>query len=248
MSNSPQRESWRRQIAHAYQPVVDTKSESVLFYEALLRSPQGDSPGDVLKQIPYENLNSFETLNRQIAIESALALGINTPLSLNFSLSCLLYRKGDELCELIDYSNDKGLPADQLIIEVSESDSFHDTKSLLHSLDKARAKGALIAVDDFGAGYAGLNTLIDINPDLVKLDMYLINKIHSCGARKSAARAMVSMCRDMGIDLVAEGIEELKEYQTLCDLGIHLQQGYLFARPGLETLPKASYPNQKILA
>lgn len=242
MTSNSERNIWKSMIAHAYQPIVDIQSNQIYCYEALLRSPTGSSPAEVLSQIPAEMLNRFETFNRQLAIERAVNLSISSPLSLNFSLSCLLYRKGDELCELIDFAIEKGLSAEQIIIEVRESDSFTKPDQLIRSLDKARAKGALIAVDDFGAGYAGLNTLIDINPDIVKLDMYLIRDINSCGARQSATRAMVSMCREMGIDLIAEGIEDSIDYYTLSKLGIYLHQGYLLARPGFESLPPFSLP------
>lgn len=100
--------------------------------------------------------------------------------------------------------------------------------------------GTVIAIDDFGAGYSGLNLLADIQPDWIKLDMYLLRNIEQHGARQSIVKAICSVCLDLGIDVLAEGVETLEELRFLEKLDISLYQGYFFAKPGFETLPTVS--------
>ena len=99
-----------------------------------------------------------------------------------------------------------------------------------------------MAIDDFGAGYSGLNLLADFQPDQIKLDMKLIRGIEWHGPRQAIVRAINQICLDLGIDVIAEGVETELEYAWLASQGIHLYQGYLFAKPGFESFPKVHYP------
>jgi EAL domain-containing protein (putative c-di-GMP-specific phosphodiesterase class I) len=99
-----------------------------------------------------------------------------------------------------------------------------------------------VAIDDFGAGYSGLNLLAEFQPDQVKLDMKLITGIERHGPRQAIVRAISQICSDLGIDIVAEGIETEDEYAWLASQGIRLFQGYLFAKPGFESFPAVHYP------
>ncbi len=101
--------------------------------------------------------------------------------------------------------------------------------------------GFRTAIDDFGAGYAGLNLLAAFQPDLVKLDMALVRGIDADRARRTIVDHVVRMCVELGIAVVGEGVETRDEAAALRDLGIDLQQGYLYARPQLGMLPEPSY-------
>ncbi|MGI8548679.1 MAG: EAL domain-containing protein, partial [Gemmatimonadaceae bacterium] len=98
------------------------------------------------------------------------------------------------------------------------------------------------AIDDFGAGHSGLNLLAYFQPDMIKLDRNLLRGIESRGPRQSITRAIVMVCTDLGIDIVAEGVETVEEFAWLEHAGVRLFQGYLFAKPGFESLPLARYP------
>jgi EAL domain-containing protein (putative c-di-GMP-specific phosphodiesterase class I) len=104
-------------------------------------------------------------------------------------------------------------------------------------LREYRRQGFLTAIDDFGAGYAGLRLLADFQPDLIKLDMHLVRGIERDRPRQAIARALVSACRDFGIQLIAEGIETAAERDTLAELGVRWMQGYWFGRPELGRPP-----------
>src|SRR5690606_15259672 len=91
--------------------------------------------------------------------------------------------------------------------------------------------GLLTAIDDFGAGYSGLNLLADFQPDIIKLDMLLTRNIDSDRVRRSIVAGILTVCRELDIMVIAEGIETDAEYATLREMGVAYFQGYLFARP-----------------
>jgi EAL domain-containing protein (putative c-di-GMP-specific phosphodiesterase class I) len=99
-----------------------------------------------------------------------------------------------------------------------------------------------LAIDDFGAGYSGLNLLASFQPDQVKLDMELIHGIESHGPRQAIVRAVSQVCYDLGIDLIAEGVETMGEYRWLANAGVRLLQGYVLAKPAFESFPMVNYP------
>ena len=95
-----------------------------------------------------------------------------------------------------------------------------------------------VAIDDFGAGYAGLNLLSEFQPEFIKLDMHLVRGIESNGPRQAIVRGIVRTCADLGIDIIAEGVETVNEFQWLYQEGIKFYQGRLFADPAFEQLPQ----------
>jgi EAL domain-containing protein (putative c-di-GMP-specific phosphodiesterase class I) len=98
--------------------------------------------------------------------------------------------------------------------------------------------GMITAIDDFGAGHSGLNMLADFRPDVLKIDMALTRSIHTDEVRTKIVGAIVGLCRSLHISVIAEGIETIEEAAALRALGVHLFQGYLFARPLIERLPR----------
>jgi EAL domain-containing protein (putative c-di-GMP-specific phosphodiesterase class I) len=105
-------------------------------------------------------------------------------------------------------------------------------------MNSYRARGLRVAIDDFGAGYSGLNLLAEFQPDAIKLDIQLVRDIESKGPRQAIVRAVIQACDDLGIEVVAEGVESEAEYRWFKRIGVRLFQGYYFCRPGFESLPK----------
>jgi len=112
----------------------------------------------------------------------------------------------------------------------------------IETINQYRSSGVSIAIDDFGSGYSGLNLLADFQPDSIKIDMTLVRNIHARGPRQAIVRGIVRTCRDLGIDIVTEGVETEGEFLWCADEGIELFQGFFFAKPGFEHLPVAFYP------
>lgn len=126
-------------------------------------------------------------------------------------------------------------PVERIIFETVEGERISDAKWLTEVFREYQRIGFLTAIDDFGAGFAGLNLLADFQPDLIKLDMDLIRGIDQSRVRQAIVRGTVGICAELGIKVIAEGVETADECSALQDLGINLLQGYLFSKPLFET-------------
>jgi EAL domain-containing protein (putative c-di-GMP-specific phosphodiesterase class I) len=123
------------------------------------------------------------------------------------------------------------------MFEVTENEPSRDVGHLQSIFKEYKRHGMITAIDDFGAGHSGLNMLADFQPDVLKIDMALTRSIHSDDVRTKIVGAIVGLCASLNISVVAEGIETIQEAVALRALGVHLFQGYLFARPVIEQLP-----------
>jgi EAL domain-containing protein (putative c-di-GMP-specific phosphodiesterase class I)/CheY-like chemotaxis protein len=128
---------------------------------------------------------------------------------------------------------------DRIVVELTEHVPIDDYDVLVDRLAVFRAGGVRVAVDDAGAGYAGLHHIVQLRPDVLKLDRELTLAIETDPARRAMAASMVHFAREIGAKLVAEGIENQAAMDTLVDLGVTLGQGFHLARPGLLPLDSA---------
>jgi blue light- and temperature-responsive anti-repressor len=229
------------QISFAFQPIADSESLGAFAYEALVRGIQGESAGQVFAAVPPDRLPYFDHDARLSAVELAGRLGLRTRLSLN-----LLPSSVDALPECLDvllvHALRSGITPEQLLIEVTEGEVIRRPKEFIQLLNRYRANGVRLAIDDFGAGYSGLNLLADFQPDLIKLDMHLVRNIDRAGPRQAIARGILQVCDDLGIEVIAEGVEAVGEYHWLRRIGVRLFQGYLFGRPAFESLVEPVFP------
>ncbi len=125
---------------------------------------------------------------------------------------------------------------------MTEQEAIQEQEKFVKLANEYHGLGLNVAIDDFGAGYSGLNLLAEFPPDLVKLDIALIKAIHQNGPKQTIVKAIIQVCFDLGIDLLAEGVETVEEYRWLKNHGIEIFQGFLFAKPGLGKLPKVNFP------
>jgi len=228
-------------VSYAFQPIVNVHTKEIFSYEALFRGKHKESLLQVMSEIPVELLAEFDQFTREIAIKMAKDLSIKCHLNLNFMTPCLQH--SDKFLIATENAFKKNLLAmDQLIIEVLEGDIIHDPLMLIHNINIMKAKGCKIAIDDFGAGYSGLNLLAKLQPDFIKLDRALIQNITANGPKQTIIKAVILICDELGIDIIAEGVETLQEFDWLQNKGIELFQGYLFARPSFESLPTVVWP------
>lgn len=219
----------------AYQPIVDTRDNSVFAHEALVRGVNGEGALSVLNRVDDNNRYRFDQLCRTRAISTAAALGMTEHLSINF-LPNAVYRP--ELCirSTLEAARAHDFPLDRLIFETVESEHVGNNQHLTHILREYREFGFKTAIDDFGAGYSGLTLLADFQPDLIKLDMALVRDIHHDRVRQSIVRNVVTMCTELGVTVIAEGIEHAGERDFLAECGIFLMQGFWFAKPAFKAL------------
>ena len=226
------------QFSYAYQPIVDIVDCGIYAHEALVRGPHGEPALTVLSRINEDNRYRFDQACRAKAIKTAAELSMSTRLSINFMPNAI-YRPEVCIRATLAAATAHNFPIDRIIFETVEGERIADAKWFAEVLREYKRIGFLTAIDDFGAGFAGLNLLADFQPDLVKLDMDLIRGIDVLPARQAIVRHVTRMCTDLGIQVIAEGVETIGEYGALRDLGIRLIQGYLFGMPLFEAIAQA---------
>jgi EAL domain-containing protein (putative c-di-GMP-specific phosphodiesterase class I) len=213
----------------------------VFAYEALVRGRANEPASAVFASLDPSQLYQFDRWARTRAIALAAALGVEASLSLNF-LPKSLDALPDAVSSTIDAARAASISLQRIILEVTENEIIHDPGRFASVMNVYRAQGVRVAIDDFGAGYSGLNLLAEFQPDIVKLDIQLVRSIDSNGPRQAIVRALVQACDDLGIDVLAEGVETQAEQRWFRRVGVRLFQGYLYGRPAFEALPLPLYP------
>lgn len=233
-------ERYPGELRMAFQPIVDVERREVFAYEALVRGAQGEPAGQVLASVGPEQLYGFDQTCRVLAIDTAQRLGLSCRLSINF-LPNAVYEPATCIRLTLAAAHKVGFPPERLIFEMTEVEKIRDQQHALSIVRDYQQRGFLTAIDDFGAGYSGLNLLADYQPHLVKLDMGLVRDIDSNAPRQAIVAGVISACGALGVKVVAEGVETRAEYDRLRAMGVTLFQGYLIARPGLESLPQPDW-------
>jgi EAL domain-containing protein (putative c-di-GMP-specific phosphodiesterase class I) len=212
-----------------FQPIVDTSRRSVFAYEALMRNSEASLPlpGTVLSAA--ERLDCLQDLGRRARTlcaeafsraprEAVLFVNLHT----HDLLDPALYEASAPLTRI----------AGRVVLEVTERASIDDVKDIQARLSVLRHHGFRIAIDDLGAGYAGLSACVTLDPDFVKLDMFLVRNVHECAIRQRIIETVMTMRAGMHVKIIAEGVEIAAECDRLKAFECRLMQGYLFAKPG----------------
>lgn len=213
----------------AYQPIVGWPTRQVFGYEALVRSDSSDLPSPGLLFDAAERLGRVQELGMRIRDVVGRSLPDAPESALIFINLHALDLTHESLYAL---EAPLTLHAPRIVLEVTERSSLQRIEDLRARIDRLRDLGFRIAVDDLGAGYAGLSSFSQLEPDIVKLDMSLVRGVHASTAKSSLVRSMVQVCtQELGMRVVCEGVETEAERDTLERLGADLLQGYLFAKP-----------------
>ena len=227
----------------AFQPIYDAVAGRVWGYEALVRGASGEGAFEVLSKVSPEQRYRFDQDCRVKAVELASRLfpaGEDLMLSINF-MPKAVYEPAACLRATLLAANRCSFPTSSIMFEFTENEEVADTTHLRNIITEYRRHGFTTAVDDFGAGHAGLGLLVDFQPDLIKIDMLLIRGIDTSPARQAVMTGIVGIAGELGIRLLAEGIETEAEFLVLREAGIGLFQGYWFAEPAFEELPPVRF-------
>ena len=219
----------------AFQPILDAAGRRIFGHEALVRGPGDETARAVLGRVNDRNRYAFDQACRIKAIGLASRLKGDTMISINF-LPNAVYRPETCIRATLEAAERFQFPTGRILFEVTEGERVDDPKHLIGIFAEYHRHGFKVAIDDFGAGYAGLNLLAEFQPDYLKLDMALTRDVDKDRARRAIVRGVLSVAKELDIQVIAEGVESLGEYQCLRDLGVTLFQGYLFARPAYEQL------------
>ena len=222
----------------AFQPIVDLTAQRVWGYEALVRGVNGESAYSIISQVNDEIRYRFDQASRVMAIETAGALfaGRDLRLSINFMPNAV-YEPSACIRKSLAAAQRAQFPHRNLMFEFTENEKMSDPAHVQRIVDVYRKFGFWTALDDFGAGYAGLGLLARLQPDLIKIDMELLRDIHLSPAKQAIISGVVGIARTLDIEVLAEGVENEQELTILRAAGISLFQGYYFAKPALMTLP-----------
>ncbi len=213
----------------AFQPIVDAGASRVFGYEALMRAkePSLPHPGAVLAAA--ERLERTEELGRRVRSLAAEAFGqapADALLFVNLQtvelLDSELYETAAPLTRI----------ATRVVLEITERSTIDAVKDVEARVARLRRLGFRIAVDDLGAGYAGLSSFAALEPEIVKLDMSLVRNVHLSDIRRKLIGSMTGLCKEMGKLVVAEGVEVVEERDSVRAAGCELLQGYFYAKPG----------------
>jgi EAL domain-containing protein (putative c-di-GMP-specific phosphodiesterase class I)/ActR/RegA family two-component response regulator len=212
----------------AYQPIVAWSTKRTFGFEALLRSaePTLPHPGAILEAA--ERLGRLEEIGRAIrervasAIEGSRTEYLFVNLHTRDLLDESLYSPVAPLSKL----------AGRVVLEITERVALDEVKDAVERVARLREMGFRVALDDLGAGYAGLTSFAQLEPDIVKFDLSLVRGIHENETKRKLVQSMTSLFQELGMIVIAEGIESTADRDAIVAAGCDLLQGYLFARPG----------------
>jgi EAL domain-containing protein (putative c-di-GMP-specific phosphodiesterase class I) len=211
----------------AFQPIVRWPERRLVAYEALLRTSEPSFTKPEKLVAAAERLGRLFELGRAVRARAAERMKRSAVrLFVNLHSEDLL----DDA--LYDPRAPLSLMADRTILEVTERAGLEHVPDARTRVDRLKQMGFSVAVDDLGAGYSGLTSFVQLDPQVAKLDIALVRNLHREPTKAKLVRSITALCRELGIDVLAEGIESREERDALFGLGCELQQGFLYARPG----------------
>lgn len=223
----------------AFQPIIDIEEQRILAHEALVRGPGGEGARHVLAQVDKTNLYAFDQACRTRAIELASRVGLQTRLNINF-LPNAVYEPAACIRATLETAARTGFPIRSLTFEMVENEDVAESGHLRKIIDTYRRIGFGIALDDFGTGYSGLARLAELKPDSIKVDRALVMDCDRDKTRRAILASLLALGKEIGTQVVLEGVERLEEVQALRAIGGRFMQGFYFARPAFEAAVAAA--------
>jgi EAL domain-containing protein (putative c-di-GMP-specific phosphodiesterase class I) len=223
-----------RQVTSVYEPIVSVESKTVHGYEALARGPVGTdlhAPLVLFGMAEEEGLVfELDCLCRASGLKGAVGLPGGTKLFLNIRPTTI-HDPNFRAERLIKTLRECELSPSDVVFEVSEQESISNFEAFKEIRDYYRDLGFQFALDDTGAGYAGLEALVEISPDYIKVDRSFVSGVDIDPVRKTMLGALQTVAEKTGARLIAEGLDRLEELETLAELNIPFGQGWLFGKP-----------------
>jgi EAL domain-containing protein (putative c-di-GMP-specific phosphodiesterase class I)/CheY-like chemotaxis protein len=216
------------QLWMAYQPIVRWSTREIYAYEALIRTTAEGIPHPGVFFDLAEHLDRVQEVGRIVRSTVAADI-ISAPKGVHIFVNLHALDLQDP--ELFAAGSTLTTKADQVVLEITERTSLDLDSQLREQAAVLRRRGFRLAVDDLGAGYAGLTSLAHLDPEVAKIDMSLVRGIDQNPTRLTLVRSLVDACRQLGLLVVAEGVETTAERDVLAEVGCDLMQGFLFSKP-----------------
>ncbi|WP_158784437.1 diguanylate phosphodiesterase [Pantoea sp. BAV 3049] len=232
------------EYSFAFQPIIDPMSLEIVSLEALIRTAGGGSSAEYFSQLSRDEVYKADIRSKKLAFAMAKALGIQgLTLSVNL-LPMSLVMVPDSVDFLLREIEANGLVPEQIVVEVTEDEAISRMDEFDNVIRQLKSAGISLAIDDFGAGSAGLQLLARFQPDIVKIDRNIIADVHKSGPKQAIIQAIIKCCASLEITLIAEGVEKPEEWMWLESAGICNFQGFLFARPAINGIPAVAWPEK----
>ena len=230
-----------------FQPIMDLRRGVLIGHEALIRGPEGSvlrAPADLFRSaIEQGRQLELELLCRKRSLQAFARFASGGKLFLNITAS-LLSSPAHQHGFTADLLRQLGIPIDRIVIELSEQHPFDQHGLTRAAVEHYRSMGFSIAIDDLGAGYSGLKLWSELQPEYVKIDKHFIRDLHQDPVKREFVHSISRIGRNLGCQVLAEGIEQMAEMRVLQTLGVELGQGYLLGYP--EVMPRAQLSAEQI--
>jgi len=225
-----------------FQPIVDMSDNQIYGYETLARGVKENGslmyPDELFRKSKQNDFNfKLDRLCRESALKTAATKKVHQKVFINF-IPTSIYDPEFCLNSTVKWAKQLEFDPSQIVFEVVETELVKDQAHLKGILEYYRAKGFKIALDDVGEGYSSLNMLIELKPDIIKIDRNIISGIDTNELKQSVYKALYHLAKEHNITVLAEGIETAYELETIKSIGVDLAQGYYFAKPTAEPIRK----------
>lgn len=217
-----------------FQPIIDLHDGSVVGFEGLIRGPS-----DSFLQSPVALIDAAAAAGRLIDLELQTVpallhafVRLSLPGTLFINVTPATIAQVDRFHErLMQFLQQAGLPASRLVIELTETHAVSDQDELLSAIEALKQAGLVVALDDLGEGFSGLKRWNELRPPFVKIDRHFVDGLSQDPLRQQFIRSILDVARTAGSRVVAEGVESESDLLLLRQLGVHMAQGYVIARP-----------------
>lgn len=218
-----------------FQPIIDIKNNTIYGYEALIRGIRTDGslvlPREIFGFAKDNDLIFFlDRKARELAIINASKHGIEKKLFINFTPTAI-YEPFYCLQTTLKIAKELKFNPENIVLELVETEKVKDAAHIKKIIDYYKTNKFLTALDDVGSGYSSLNLMISLQPDIIKIDRGIMDRIDEDKLKQSVFKALVNAAKNTSIKVLAEGIEREEEYIFARENGADFMQGYYFARP-----------------
>ncbi|POT55315.1 diguanylate phosphodiesterase [Citrobacter amalonaticus] len=233
------------ECSFAFQPIVDPFAREIVSLEALIRTREGYPAQSWFEGILGSDIYEADLKSKNVAFAMASALGLKTQsLSVNL-LPMTLVNIPNAVEILLQQIEENGLVPEQITVEFSESEVISRFDDFSGALRLLKSSGISVAIDHFGAGFAGLLLLAQFQPDRIKINRELVKDVHKSGPRQAIIQAIVKCCTSLEIAISAVGVEKPEEWMWLESAGISQFQGHLFAKPCPGGVSAVAWPEKR---
>ncbi|MEO3988662.1 diguanylate phosphodiesterase [Pseudocitrobacter cyperus] len=244
-SLGPYKASNAAEYTLALQPIIDPLAQEIIALEALIFTPQGEISDAYFDSLSGEEIYKVDLTSKKVAFEMVKDRNLHGKIVCINLLPMTLVKIPNAVDYLLDEIKLNGLVPEQVVVEFTEHEVVSGIEEFTRAVRALKSAGISVAIDNFGAGFAGLQLLAQFQPDRIKINAELIRDVHKSGPRQAIVQAIIGCCQSLEIVVSALGIEKAEEWMWLESAGISHFQGDLFARPYLEGVPAIAWPEKK---